>query len=172
MPPSPLTNAAIAAGVSMFCVPSCSALMRRKKSATRTPTGVSSRMCLRVGKQHRALRHHVGVEVARGEGRIADIALDEIGLAGALLELARLRDQLVGGVRQNRLAAAHQSGLGEQRGVDVEQAAVRVPRQAVDMAVRSVTPCARGFGEIVGGDPGRAKIAVDRLEQALRLHNR
>ena len=53
------------------------------------------RTWLRVGEQHRPRRHHVGVEVARRERRVADVALDEVGLAGALLELPRLCEQFV-----------------------------------------------------------------------------
>ena len=76
-------------------------------------------------------------DCARRTAGIADVALDEIGLARALLELARLRDQFRRRVRQDRLAAAHQPRLGEQGGVDVKQPAVRVPRQGVDRACRS-----------------------------------
>jgi hypothetical protein len=161
---------AIAAGVSWLRVLSARRGDRAEEVDDRSASGVCSRMLLGVGKKHRVLRQQVGVEVARGIGVVADQALDQIGLAGALLELARVGQHLLGRGRQDRLAALHQPGLLEQLGVDVEQAAMGVERQAVELP--PIVTALRLASVKRGGDARLGQIGLDRLEQALRRHSR
>ena len=140
--------------------------MVRKNAATLRPDGRVQADVPRIRKQLGAERHHIGILVARGEGRIADVALDQIGLARALLELPRLLQKLVSRRGQHRLAAAHQPGLREQSGVDVKQAAMRVPRKAVRMAVDGHAR-ARRVGEVRLANASLPQVIVDRLDQPL-----
>ena len=121
----------------------------------------------RVRENDRVMGHQIGVHVARLVGGVADQALDQIGLAGALLELARMLQQLLRRSRQDRLATAHQPGLLEQSGVDVEQAAVRVPRHSVNVPANGHALEAR-LGKIARVDAGFGKDRLERLEQPFR----
>ena len=124
---------------------------------------------MRVGKQHRALRHHVGVEVARGEGRVADVALDQIGLAGALLELARLRrtvrPQLFG---STGLPPRISPALANNAVLTWNSPPCVSHGSAIVRARLIVTPARAASVKSDGRDPAILQIIVDRLEQAFQ----
>src|SRR6478736_1301071 len=105
-----------------------------------------------IREQLRTLLHHPGIEDTHRPGKILAGDLDEIGLAGALLELAGLGVELVGACGQDGFAIGDEARLPEQVHVQMPQRRPNIDRQAHGPVVHRDAG-AGGGRELLRADP-------------------